>query len=296
MKSVTVAIPLHASARWVENVIANVQALPPIVTEILISDQTLVDDAAERIRARLTDDPRVRIETAAAGLGFVAHYEQLLARARGEYFMWMPHDDIFDPGWVPILAAALDAHPKAWLAFGRLEWVETDGVTPFWNWPLGFARGALDDAQATRLMVEGKAFHAFRGVFRREVIRAAEVRMESATSIANVDQEWVFTVALRGGIVFDDRAVTWKRRVEGSTSTTAAWRSERRGSMARAALRLLQRDGPPGMRGWTLQMQAVSFAAALRTKAAIAWLLPRPIKRTLQRIVTTYVKQARTRR
>lgn len=173
MPSVTVAIPLHGSARWVENVVANVRALPPLVTEVLISDQTCLDDAADRIREHLADDARVRVRARPAGFGFVEHYQWLLEEASGELFMWMPHDDIFEPAWVPTLVAALAEHPRAWLAFGRLEWVEADGVTPVERAPFRLRRGRLDPWTSVRMLLVGRSYHAFRGLFRRRAVLAA---------------------------------------------------------------------------------------------------------------------------
>jgi GT2 family glycosyltransferase len=281
--TVTVAIPLHGSARWVENVVANVRALPPLVTEVLISDQTCLDDAADRIRERLADDPRVSVRARPAGFGFVDHYQWLMEEASGELFMWMPHDDIFDPTWVPTLVDALAEHPQAWLAFGRLQWVEVDGATPIEREPFPLGRGRMDLWTAVRILLVGRSYHAFRGLFRRRAVLAAGVRMNAETSITNVDQEWVFAVALLGGIVYDDRTVTWKRRYTGSTATTAEWRRQHRGSNGQAAVHLLRQHGPGGWRGFVLQASAHLFDAAQRARLKIAQRLPAGVKVRLKR-------------
>lgn len=283
MSSVTVAIPLHGSARWVENVIANVRALPPLVTEILISDQTCLDDAANRIRDRLADDPRVSVRARPAGFGFVDHYQWLLEEASGELFMWMPHDDIFDPSWVPTLVAALAEFPTAWLAFGRLQWVEADGVTPVEHAPSPLRPGRFAHWAAVGMLLRGRSYHAFRGLFRRRAVLAAGVRMNAETSITNVDQEWVFAVALLGGIVYDNRTVTWKRHYAGSTATTAEWRRQHRGSNGQAAVHLLRQHGPGGWRGFALQASAHLFNLAHGTRSEIARRLPAGVKAHLKR-------------
>jgi GT2 family glycosyltransferase len=281
--TVTVAIPLHGSARWVENVVANVRALPPVVTEILISDQTCLDDAADRISERLADDARVSVRARPAGLGFVDHYQLLLERATGDLFMWMPHDDIFDPSWVPTLVAALAEFPSAWLAFGRLQWVEADGVTPVPRAHYRLRRGRLRRWSAVQMLLVGRTFHAFRGLFRRRAVLAAGVRMNAETSVTGVDQEWVFTVALRGGIVYDDRTITWKRRYAGSTATTAEWRRQHRGSRAQAAVHLLRQHGPGGLSGLALQARPTLLHAAQLARLEVARRLPAGVKARLKR-------------
>lgn len=245
--TVTVAIPLHGSARWVDNIAANVRALPPMVTEILISDQTCTDDAAHRLQALLADDPRVTIHAEAAGLGFAAHYQQLLEKATADLFMWMPHDDIFDPAWVPTLAAALERHPNAWLAFGRMLDVEADGVTPADQPPFPGRPGIVQRRAAIRLMVSGWLGRPFRGLCRRRQVLAAGIRMDPATSLVAVDKEWVFAVAMHGPLVYDPQAITWKRRYSNSTSSTPQWQTQRRGDETQAARRIIQQHLPAGI-------------------------------------------------
>ena len=271
--TITVAIPLHGSARWVENVVSNVRALPPTVTEILISDQTCIDDAAEQLGARLADDPRVVIHAAPAGLYFAEHYQLLVESGSGELFMWMPHDDIFAPDWVPILAEALAAHPTAWLAFGQVRDVEVDGATPITGRCFPFVPGVISGWTAVRLMVRGCAWVPFRGLFRRRDILAAGIRMTPETSVMPVDMEWSFAVALRSGLVYDDRAVTWKRWYADSTHNSARWRSQRRGNAVQAAVALLHQYGPRGMTGIAMRAGAHMMATA-------------PLRRARDRLIT----------
>jgi len=273
--SITVAIPLHGSALWVDNVVANVRALPPIVTEVLISDQTCIDDAAQRIRDRLADDRRVTVRAAAAGLGFTEHFHQLLETASGELFMWMPHDDIFDPGWVPTLASALAANPQSWLAFGQLQFVEKDGKTPIQITPFPVRPGVIPPLTTVRLMMGNWMGYPFRGLFRRQKVLSANIRMDPTTSLVAVDQEWVFSLALQASLVYDDRAVTRKRLYEGSTVWTPLWQSQHRGNHRQASLRLLRRYGSGGitslgMRAYIAVVAAVHHLRATYGKHRIA--------------------------
>ncbi len=265
--TVTVAIPLHGSAPWIDNVVDNVRALPPMVTEVIISDQTCIDDAATQIATRLVDDPRVTVHSQAAGLGFAEHYHQLLETASGELFMWMPHDDIFDPGWVPTLAAALAAHPQAWLAFGQLRCVKPDGTTPIPTVPLPIEPGLLSPLTTVRMMVGGWMGYPFRGLFRRQNVVDAHIRMDPATSLVAIDQEWVFSVALFAPIVYDVRPVTWKRLYQSSTVWTPYWQDQHRGTQRQAANRLLRRYGPGGLTGVGMRAYVVVVTMIHRLKA-----------------------------
>jgi hypothetical protein len=247
--TITVAIPLHKSSMWVDNIVANVENLSPLVTEILISDQTCLDDAADQLRIRLAGNPRVIIHSRASGLGFAEHYQYLLESASGDLFMWMPHDDIFEPSWIPTLAAALEEHPEAWLAFGKLHTVEVDGVTPLWPLILPVQPGLLSLRQAIRMMVFWTIWSPFRGLFRRKNVLDAKIPMDPVNSLTAIDIEWVFTVALHGKLIYNNNTTTWKRLYEGSTHRTTLWQEQMRGNVQQAAIRILDQYGPGGMYG-----------------------------------------------
>jgi hypothetical protein len=196
--------------------------------------------------------------------------------------MWMPHDDIFAPDWVPILANALASHPQAWLAFGRIRRVELDGVTPRAARAFPFPPGAISAATAVRMMAAGWGGYPFRGVFRRCEVLAAGLRLGAEPPWVAIDTDWVFRVALHSGLVYDDRAVTWKRGYPGSTSTTPEWQSQRRAHPHQAAITLLRRHGPTGRTGITLRAVARSTGLAALPRRQIVRVIPPSIKPTLR--------------
>jgi hypothetical protein len=259
--TITVAVPLHASARWVDNVEQNVRALPPMVTEIILSDRTCVDDAAEQLRERLVDDPRVTVMAEPAGLEWEEHHQLLLEHATGDLFMWMPHDDIFEASWIPTLARELEAHPQAWLAFGRVIPVMEDATTPHpARQPLlaGETR-ELVGREAARLAFKGDVWIAFRGLFHRSRVLESGIRLERAPNVPVSDHYWVLRVALRSALVFSAETSTKKRFYSGSTSPN--WKTPTRGSGHRETLAVLRAYGPPGSRGFAMRMEARGHSA-----------------------------------
>lgn len=278
--SITVAVPLHCSRRWVTNVVANVRALPSMVTEIIVSDRTCLDDAAEQIRDCLADDPRVVVLAEPSGLGWEEHFQQLLELGTGDLFMWMPHDDVFDPSWVPILAEALDAHPRAWLAYGRLEGIYDDDLTPSRWQPLPRSTGEVSGWAALQMMLDGQMAVPFRGVFRRREVVAAGLRMETATTFVGSDMLWVLAVALRSAIVYDDRTMTRKRFHP--TSTSASWRSTY-GDFAREAVAVVREHGPGGVEGAAMRWYSRSVRLG-REVSILRDRCRRHIRRQLSRV------------
>ena len=67
----------------------------------------------------------VRYVRNAQNLGPLANFCQVATMARGEYFMWAAHDDLWNTGFVSALASCLDRTPGAVLAAPRVEHVKT---------------------------------------------------------------------------------------------------------------------------------------------------------------------------
>lgn len=277
--SVTVAIPLHLSSVWTSNIVANVLALPAEVTEVILSDRTCLDDAADELRSRLAHDPRVVVVAERRGLSWTEHCQLLIEEASGDLFMLMPHDDVFDPSWVPTLREALAAHPEAMVAYGRVEKVEADGVTPArWTPPVLPPPGEVTTGwKAVRAFGNGWLWVPFRGLLRRRELLASGIRLRSPEAFPGrcswvlVDSLWVFSMALHAGLVHDDRTVTWKRNHPGSA--TAMSRPGRPGGRHRAGAAVLRRHGPGGATG--LAMVCVLWLDWARRGLRYALLGPR---------------------
>jgi GT2 family glycosyltransferase len=276
--TITVAIPLHASAKWVDNVVSNVRRLTAIVTEVLISDQTCLDDAAEQIRSLLFDDPRVKIYADPRGMQFHEHYQFLLEQASGTYFMWMPHDDIYEPSWVPTLAKALDQHPEVWLAYGQLKYMQMDERTIIFNSPFAFKSGTLSLITSIRLLISRRSAIAFKGLFRREKVLLAGIKMDPATSLVPIDIEWVFTVALHGKLFLDKSTTILKLLHPDNTFKTKAWKSQRRGNELQAAIALLKKYGPKGINGMILRLYVIRLYGTTRLYVKVINMVPGTIK------------------
>jgi glycosyltransferase involved in cell wall biosynthesis len=222
---VSIGIPLYRSQRFADRVLRNIEAVAHPNLEVIVSDRHSEDDAVDRIAVRFARDPRVRIVGATDRLTWVEHYNWLLDTARGEYFMWMPHDDEFPAGYVSSLVAALEEHPDAVLAHGRIERVDLEGR------PYGDRHRAREPADApgpwspraaARLLVRRDTEPPFRGVFRRDVVRREGLSIRPSPGTVAADAYWVFALALLGP--FRHVAECVCRKAYYPTSTHAQWR------------------------------------------------------------------------
>lgn len=229
---VTVAIPLYRSQRFLEVIAENIRRMDYPNLEILIGDRHLADDTVEQIRARFPDDSRLRFITARDEIGWVAHYNLLLREGRGEYFLWMPHDDSYPEGYVPALVARLEAKPDALLAFGYCDTQRPDG-SPYQIWPAPpfSPNGAWTPRTALRMFFGWNIGVAMRGAFRRQRIIEADLWLPHTTGDAYADVLWLFGVALVGRFEFVPATRCLKRFYPGSTHT--AWKAPKAGELPR---------------------------------------------------------------
>lgn len=253
--SITVAIPLHGSLKWVDNIVYNVGRLPASVERIMISDRTCVDNAAKQLQEQLGHDKRVRVTCRDEGLSWPEHCQKLIEEADSEYMMLMPHDDVFPESWIPVLYQALQMHPEALLAYGRVELLLDDGLTDMGSTSVSqHSNTQLGGIKAVNAFMRGEMWLPFRGLFLREAVMRSDIRLNRTSGTPwegyqMWDDMWVLSLALQGSIVFDDSTVTYKRLHQGSA--TRASPMPKRGSTARGAVIVFSEQGRTiHGRGW----------------------------------------------
>ena len=221
---VSVALPLHRSRPFLEIVLENLQALTWGNLEIIVSDRHLADDTLDVLRSRFASDARFRFLEARDHLDWVGHFNLLLAEARGEYFMWMAHDDSYPASYIAKLVACLEEHRAAVLAFGEVEQVSLDGflpTLPFVPPPVAADEDWSIDA-AVRCLTLWQLWIAFRGVFRRDVVARSGLYIRPTRGNVRADVYWVFALSLTGALRFVPSCRMTKRFHRGSGG--AGWR------------------------------------------------------------------------
>ena len=92
--------------------------------ELIISDNASTDGTAEICRDYEAQDSRVRYVRQPSNVGVIANHNGLVAHARGEFFKWASHDDLYAGDYLQRCVDALDEHPEAVLA--HAWWVLMD--------------------------------------------------------------------------------------------------------------------------------------------------------------------------
>lgn len=212
---VTVAIPLYRAAPFVDVIRQNIEAVGLPDAEILVSDRHGFDDALAQLRRHFGRDERVVFLEEKDQIGWVDHYNALLQRATGRYFMWMPQDDSFPEGYVATLVAELEAHPGSLLGFGPLyTWNLRSGKATKAVLPkrYDFSDRPWRPLNALHLAVFWNLGIPFRGVFDRERILHHRLLIRHVPNgDPFADAYWTFAVALHGKLRYVARVNSLKR-------------------------------------------------------------------------------------
>lgn len=96
--------------------------------ELIVSDNASTDRTGEICAAFAARDPRVRYHRNACNLGAAANFNRVATLARGAYFAWANHDDVWAPDYLERCATALDRDPTAVLAYARSAKIDAAGA------------------------------------------------------------------------------------------------------------------------------------------------------------------------
>jgi hypothetical protein len=216
---VSIALPLFSSRRFLKVIEANLRELDYPHVEVIVSDRHGRDDALPSLRSTFGDDPRFRFVEASDELAWTAHYNELLREARGDYFMWMPHDDSFPANYVSRLVECLEARPDAVLAFGRIIPVDPDDVPLPWGFSAPrFGHGAAWTMRDSLKLLFWHPGVPFRGVFRRAIATERDLWIPETRDTIGADAYWVFALSLVGRLAFVPACACRKRYHAASAS------------------------------------------------------------------------------
>ncbi len=279
---VSVAIPLYRSGPFLPVIFENIDKLTYPNLEVLVSDRHGLDDAVDRIATRCRADPRVRIMRSNDAIGWVDHYNLLAREARGELFMWMPHDDSFPAGYLEKLVEPMVEFQQVGLCYGDVEPLNLDGVQRQ-TWRYADSPGTTPSPPG---FLDAVAFYMvhpwvpFRGLIRRSVMIDRELFVEHCRGEFAVDANWVMGMLHTAPLMHVAGVSCGKRFYSESTyrSTPVDQRTIR--SSAASLARTIRRTGRSPLYAWSL----AAFAFVYRSVRRLRWIdaLPDSLVRRLK--------------
>ncbi|MDB4285301.1 glycosyltransferase family 2 protein [bacterium] len=214
------SIPLFRSARFIDTIIANIEAINMPDVEVLISDRHCLDNTIDRLAKHYTDDPRVRCIRQKDELDWVGNLNALLQEAQGEYWRFLPHDDISPPGSLEALVSALETNADAILAYGPTRAIDGEGrPLPERDKPSPHPEEAQEGwtfGLVLQMFWKGYFYGALKGLIRRKTVMDKNLLIRSITNQILPERCWQFALCLLGRYVFVPEATYVKRFYEGS--------------------------------------------------------------------------------
>jgi glycosyltransferase involved in cell wall biosynthesis len=161
--------------------------------ELIISDNASTDRTADICREYAAGDARIRYVRQPVNIGAGPNHNALVPLARGRYFKWASHDDLYAPTLLQRCVEVLETDPRPVLvhAFDAIidEGGEVVRTTPY---SLDTANPRPSARLRSLLYVPGG--NDFYGVIRTEVLR----RVDPHGSYYNADRTFVASLCLQG--------------------------------------------------------------------------------------------------
>src|ERR1700733_3847565 len=124
---VSIGLPVFNGEEYLEQSVASILAQTYTNFELIISDNASSDRTESICRGYAERDARVRYCRQPRNRGVTWNFRQVALLARGEYFLWMAHDDRFAPEYVESCLAFLQKNPGTVLCYSKAIEIDEDG-------------------------------------------------------------------------------------------------------------------------------------------------------------------------
>lgn len=124
---VSIGLPVYNGERFFAEALDSILAQTYDDWELIISDNASTDRTAEICQAHAARDKRIRYYRNETNMGAAKNYSRVFQLSSGEYFKWLPADDLIAPEYLERCVEALDREPTAVLAYPWVEVIDENG-------------------------------------------------------------------------------------------------------------------------------------------------------------------------
>jgi glycosyltransferase involved in cell wall biosynthesis len=202
----TIGLPVYNGEQYLA------EALDALLTqsytnfELVISDNASTDKTPEICRAFCARDARIRYIRQSTNVGAAPNHNFLVPLARGEYFKWASHDDVYAPTLLERCVQVLDSRPDVALVHAWDAIIDEHGDVVK---ALPYSLRSDDPRPWVRLRdclyVPGG--NDFYGVIRTDVLR----RVKPHGTYYNADRTFVTSLCLQGPFVQVPEVLYYRR-------------------------------------------------------------------------------------
>ncbi|MGH9445650.1 MAG: glycosyltransferase, partial [Terriglobia bacterium] len=177
---VTIGLPVYNGEKYLRSALAALLAQDYSHFELIISDNNSNDSTEAVCREFAVEDSRIRYIRQAENHGAPWNFAFVLGQARGDYFMWAAHDDLWEPAYIRKCQEALQSHPEAVLCCTEVKFIDGEGnPSPYYAGFRGLETLGMTRAQRVHRLIFNVGWFAIYGLLRREAL--AKVKILGAT-------------------------------------------------------------------------------------------------------------------
>src|SRR3972149_6389718 len=153
---VSIGLPVYNGENYIEKAINSILSQTFKDFELIISDNASTDNTMEICKILSVKDRRIRYYRNKKNRGAAWNFNRVFQLARGKYFQWACHDDVWIPTLVERCVEVLDNMPDVALCHTRTMFIDENGE------PLRSIIGSpyLDDRNPCRRLRRYLKYHA----------------------------------------------------------------------------------------------------------------------------------------
>ncbi|HEX8129084.1 MAG TPA: glycosyltransferase [Pyrinomonadaceae bacterium] len=229
--TVSVVVPSFNHAPFIERTLRSVfrQTLPPL--ELVVIDDGSRDDSPHIIERTLRDCPFACEFIARDNRGLSATLNEGFVLTRGRYFAYLGSDDLWFPGFLRARVEALEARPRAVLAYGHAYSI--DAADRIIDCTIDWAR--YRDGDVRRMLLETLAPLSPTVLYRRDALSKHRWNEEAGLE----DYELYLRLSAEGEFAFNPAVLSaWRQHGYNTSRNLELMLRERLAAQRRAAASL----------------------------------------------------------
>jgi glycosyltransferase involved in cell wall biosynthesis len=193
MTVLTIGLPVYNGERYLRQSLDALLGQTWTDFELVISDNASTDATADICTTYAAGDGRIRYLRQPVNVGAGPNHNLLVPLARGRYFKWASHDDVYAPTLLEKCIALLEADPDIVLAHSWDAVVDDAGAV-IRSAPYELDTDDPDPAVRLRSLLRTPGGNDFYGVIRTDVLR----RLGAHRSYYNADRTFMAGLVLQG--------------------------------------------------------------------------------------------------
>jgi glycosyltransferase involved in cell wall biosynthesis len=191
--ALSIGLPVYNGERYLRAALDALTTQTFTDFELIISDNASTDRTQEICREYQQRDARVVYVRQPQNVGAVPNHNLLVGLARGKYFKWAAHDDLYAPSLLERCVAELERDPDAVLAHAW-DAVIGDDDEVLLEVPYPLDTDNPDPAARLRSLLHTPGGNDFYGVMRTDMLR----RVGGHDTYYNADRTFMAKIVLEG--------------------------------------------------------------------------------------------------